>query len=269
MWNMVASSAADSAPGSAKKLRENTSNARCRAASGKLMSRRKLSASRWSRRSIDVGHRDRGQRCGGTGIEADQVTQPERRAAQRERERVQRRGLRQAAERVAPALPVDQWVVLDRGEHRQVGIDAAQQVPQVVVLAEERVEAAVHRQRGAVVGLLGPAADTAAEVGLPLDDVDADAAFDQPGRRGKARDAAADHDDTRRARQCVGVRQAGRRGMAGATRIGHGALPRGRCARCCAASPASVSLRTSSKPLARNRFRNASAPSNSFTLRRR
>ena len=45
MWNMEASSAADISPGGAKKLRENTSKARCRAAAGKLMSRRNVSAS--------------------------------------------------------------------------------------------------------------------------------------------------------------------------------------------------------------------------------
>ena len=50
MWNIVASSAADRASGRVKKLRENTSNARCRAAWGKLMSRRKDSASRSSSR---------------------------------------------------------------------------------------------------------------------------------------------------------------------------------------------------------------------------
>ena len=35
MWNITTSSAADNSPGSAKKLRENTSNARWRAAAGK------------------------------------------------------------------------------------------------------------------------------------------------------------------------------------------------------------------------------------------
>jgi hypothetical protein len=45
MWNMVASSAADISPGAAKKLRENTSKARCRAAAGKLIRRRNVSAS--------------------------------------------------------------------------------------------------------------------------------------------------------------------------------------------------------------------------------
>ena len=265
----MASSAAESAPGSAKKLRENTSNARCRAAAGKVDVAQEAVGVQVVEALVDIGHRDRGQRCGGACIEANQVTQPERRAAQRERERVQRRGLRKAAEGVASALPVDQWVVLDGGEHAQVGIDAAQHVPQVVVLAEERVEAAVHRQVGAVVGLLGPAADTTAEVGLPLDDVDADTAFDQPGRRGKARDAAADHDDARRARQRVGVRKAGRSRMAGATRICHrGASARKVCTmlRC---QPGTVSLRALTKPLARNRFRNSSAPSNSLTLRLR
>ena len=117
MWNMVASSAADRSAGSAKKLRENTSNARCRAASGKLMSRRKRVGVEVVEPLVDVGHRHRGQRRGRTGVEPDQVAQPKRRAAQCECERVQRRRLRQAAERVAPALPVDQRVVLDGGEH--------------------------------------------------------------------------------------------------------------------------------------------------------
>ena len=165
---------------------------------------------------VDAGHRHRGQRRGRAGVEPDQVAQPERRAAQCERQRVQRRRLRKAAERVAPALPVDQRVVLDSGEHAQPGIDAAQQVPQVVVLPEERVEAAVHRQVGAVVGLLGPAADASAEVGLPLDDVDGDAALDQPGRRGQPGDAAAHHDDVRCAAQRACVGQAGRCRVAGA-----------------------------------------------------
>ena len=48
MWNMAASSAADISSGAAKKLRENTSKARCRAATGKLISRRNVSASTWS-----------------------------------------------------------------------------------------------------------------------------------------------------------------------------------------------------------------------------
>ncbi len=218
---------------------------------------------------VDVWHRHRRQRRGRTRVEPDQITQPERRAAQCERDGVQGRRLRQAGERVAPALPVDQRVVLDRGEHAQPGIDAAQQVPQVVVLPEERVEAAVHRQLGAVVGLLGPAADASAEMGLPFDDVDGHAALDQTGRRGQPGDTAAHHDDMRCAAQPTRVRQARGCGVAGAARIGHrGASARKVCTmlRC---QPGTVSLRALVKPLARSRFRNASAPSNSFTLRRR
>ena len=48
MWNIVTNSPADNASGRAKKLRANTSNARWRAASGKLMSRRNVAASRSS-----------------------------------------------------------------------------------------------------------------------------------------------------------------------------------------------------------------------------
>ena len=152
---------------------------------------------------------------------------------------LKRRRLRQAPERVAPALPVDQRIVLDSGEHAQSGVDAAQQVSQVVVLPEERVEAAVHRQLGAVVGLLGPAADASAEVGLSLDDVDGHAALDQPGRRRQPGDAAAHHDDVRRAAQPACVGQAGRLrdGWRGGDRSSRG-FRRGRCARCCAASRA-------------------------------
>ena len=111
------------------------------------MSRRKS-----RRRGRRAGRRSSGTDTAASGAAAralmpDQVAQPEGRAAQGEGQRVERRRLRQAAEGVAPAVRVDQRVVVDRGQHRQVGIDAAQQVSQVVVLAEEGVEAAVHRDR--------------------------------------------------------------------------------------------------------------------------
>ena len=218
---------------------------------------------------VDARHRHRRQRRGRTRVDPHQITQPERRAAQCERDGVQRRCLREPGKRVAPALPVDQRVVLDRGEHPQPGIDATQQGTQVVVLPEERVEAAVHRQIGTVGGLLGPAADAATEIALPFDDVDGHSALDQPGRRGQPGDPAADDDDMRCGAQCTRIRQAGGCGVAGAARIGHrGASARKVCTmlRC---QPGTVSLRTLVKPLTRSRFRNASAPSNSFTLRRR
>ena len=62
-------------------------------------------------------------------------------------------------------------------------VDAAQQRPQVVVLAEEGVEAAVHGDLDAAV-LLGPGADPPAQILLAFDDVDADAAFGQARRSG-------------------------------------------------------------------------------------
>ena len=62
----------------------------------------------------------------------------------------QRRRARQSAEGVAAALRIDERVVVDGSEHRQVRDRAGKQLAQVVVLAEERVKAAVHRQRGAV-----------------------------------------------------------------------------------------------------------------------
>ncbi|GDY79241.1 hypothetical protein SAVCW2_71270 [Streptomyces avermitilis] len=55
MWNISAISAADSSLGSAKKLRENTSNARWCAASGKRIDRRKSWALTASRRVYTSG----------------------------------------------------------------------------------------------------------------------------------------------------------------------------------------------------------------------
>ncbi len=57
MWNISISSAADSSRGSAKKLRENTSNARWCAASGKRMLRRKPAALTRSNRAYTSGTR--------------------------------------------------------------------------------------------------------------------------------------------------------------------------------------------------------------------
>ncbi len=57
MWNIRAISAADSSPGSAKKLREKTSNARWCAASGKRMRSSRWRALTPSRRSYTSGVR--------------------------------------------------------------------------------------------------------------------------------------------------------------------------------------------------------------------
>ena len=172
------------------------------------------------------------------GIDASQIAEPKRRAAQRERQRVPRRGAGQPAEAVAAARAVDQRIVVDGHEHPQLRIDAAQQGAQVVVLAEEGVEAAVHRQLGAV-GLFGPAAHPAAEVVLALDEVHGDAAFGEPGRRGQAGDPAADDDDARprRQRSCIGQSRWRRVNVAVGGRV-IAALPPGTNARRCVPSRA-------------------------------
>ena len=153
-------------------------------------------------------------------------------------------------------------------------VGPAQQRPQVVVLAEEGVEAAAHRQPGPVGRRLGPPAHPAAELGLALEQGDLHAAFGQPGRGGQARDPAADHHHVRPPRQQAGVRFPAGRGMprrppavaAGPrprlTRSSRGErLARNVCTmpRC---QPGTVSLCTPVNPASRSRRRKRAAPSN-------
>ena len=211
---------------------------------------------------IDLGHRDRGQRGGGAGVEADQVAQPERGAAQRENQSVPRRSARQSAEGVAPARRVDQRVVLDRAQPSKLRIGAAQQLAQVVVLPEECVEAAVHREPLC----RRPAARSSRRPGLrgrllPFHDVDADAALGQAGGRGQSGDARADDHGVRTFLQLPGVRQTRGRRVRDAARIlvavgVHGASPR-TCARYGLAIPATVSLCTPTKPASASRVAEA------------
>jgi hypothetical protein len=126
---------------------------------------------------VDAGDGDRGQRCGRGGADRHQVAELEAGAAQGEGERVPGRGAGQAAEGVGPAARVHQGVVGHRDQPGQVRVGPAQQRPQVVVLAEEGVKAAAHRQPGAIGGGLGPAADPAAELALALEEGDLHAAF--------------------------------------------------------------------------------------------
>ena len=124
MWNMVANSAADSFEGSAKKLRENTSNARCLAASGKSDALQERRGVEVVEALVDPGHRHRGQRRGRAGVDLQEVAEPEGRAARGEGHRVPRRGARQPPEGVAPARPVDERIVVDGREHAQARVDA-------------------------------------------------------------------------------------------------------------------------------------------------
>ena len=104
--------------GSAKKLRENTSNARCRAAVGKVDVAQEGVGVQMVELLVDRRAPTPPPAARRPGVDPDQIAQPERRAAQRERERVQRRCPRQPAEacRACPCA-VDQRVVLDRGQH--------------------------------------------------------------------------------------------------------------------------------------------------------
>ena len=57
------------------------------------------------------------------------------------------------AEAVAAAGAVDQRIIRDGRQHPQLRIDAAQQVPQVVVLAEKGVKSAIHREFDVVIAV--------------------------------------------------------------------------------------------------------------------
>ncbi len=103
MWNMVASSAADSRAGFGEEAAGEHLERQMPCGVGEVDGTQEAVGVEVVEPLVDVGHRHRGQRRGGAGVEPDQVAQPERRAAQRERQRVQRRRLRQAAEGVAPA----------------------------------------------------------------------------------------------------------------------------------------------------------------------
>ena len=146
---------------------------------------------------VDLGHGHRGQRCRGSGVEPHQVPESESGTAQREHQRVPRRSLGQTAEGVLATLTVDQRVVLDGAQPVEARIAAPQQCAQVVVLPEERVEAAVVGHLGSVGQLLGPAADATAQIVLPFQHLDGYAAFGQSRRGCEPGDTAADDHNVR------------------------------------------------------------------------
>ena len=126
---------------------------------------------------VDAGHRDSGQRRGRGGVDPDQIPESESRAAQGENQRIPRRRLRQAAEGVPPALPVDERIVLYRAQALQSRVAALQQRAQVVVLPEKGMEATVVGAHGAVIEVLSPPGNSPTEVGLALQYVHRDSAF--------------------------------------------------------------------------------------------
>ena len=133
-------------------------------------------------------------------VDAGQVRRREGRTQRDEADEVPRRGAGHPGEGVddggrAVARVEPERVVGHRHQPGEVGVGPPQQASQVVVLAEERVEAAAHGGRPAG-HVHRPGPRPAAEGVGGLQQHDLDAALGQPGRRGQAGDAAADHDDT-------------------------------------------------------------------------
>ncbi len=116
-------------------------------------------------------------------------------APRHEGREVPRRSARDPREGVRTAAVADQGVVGERAKPRQGGVGAAQHGPQVVVLPEERMEAAAHLCLTTVRQCHGPGPHPAAELVGALDDRDADPALGEAQRRGEPRDPTPDDDD--------------------------------------------------------------------------
>ncbi|CAM5715490.1 hypothetical protein SGLAM104S_00510 [Streptomyces glaucescens] len=142
---------------------------------------------------VHLGDADVEQRQRSDRVHGAQVPQAERGAERDEAERAPRRGARDVPEAVAQAAAVQQWIVRQGGEPFQPRIRTTQQPPQVVVLAEERVEATAHGHRAAVPQPGRPSADPPAQVRLPFVQRDGHPAFGQRGRGGQPGDTAPDH----------------------------------------------------------------------------
>ena len=99
---------------------------------------------------VDVGDADVEEGEGRDQVDAGEVAPVEAGAAGDEGERVPWRRGGQAREPVEGSVGVDERIVGQGDEPGESGVGAAQQGAQVVVLAEERVEAAAHGDGGAV-----------------------------------------------------------------------------------------------------------------------
>ncbi len=279
MWNIATSSAPENSRGSAKKLRAKTSRARWRASSGKR-SRSSTSAALTpvergeGGREVDVEQAQRG-----VDVDGGQALEVEARAARHEGREVPRRGARDVRERVAPAAVAHERVVVERDQPLEGGVGAPQHGAQVVVLPEERVEAAAHLAALAVGDLHRPGPHPAAEPTLALEHRDPHAALGQAQRRGQPRDAAAHDDDVPLGcRHARGIRRGqgrGRRvehgpaveagGPAGAAADHDGADPATVCTRPCC-QPGNERCLTSTRPAASSRSQMRSTESKSRTL---
>ncbi len=141
---------------------------------------------------VDLGHPHVQQRQGGPGVHPRQIADAEGRAQRDEAESAQRRGARDAGEAVVEPGAVPQRVVGQRGERLQTRVDPAQQAAQVVVLAEEGVEAAAHRHGRAVGEPRRPSRQPSAQIPLALVEGDPYAPLGQPGGGRDPGEAAAD-----------------------------------------------------------------------------
>ena len=190
MWNIATSSPAANSVGWAKKLRANTSRARCRALSGNRSRSRNCAALSPSYAAKVAGKSTSSSSIAAGTSTAARSRRRERRALGDEGGQVERRRTRDAGEGVRVPVRQHQRIVGQRHQAVQRRVDPAEQAAQVVVLAEEGVEAAAH---GHLVAAMvdRPGADPAAELLVGLDQDHRDAALGQAHGGGDAGDAAA------------------------------------------------------------------------------
>ena len=185
-------------------------------------------------------------------------------------------------EGVAPPAVTHERVVVERAQPVQGRVGAAQQRAQVVVLPEERVEAAAHLAALAVGQRDRPRPHPPAEPVPALEHGDPHPALGQAQRRGESRDAAAHDDDVPRGcRRARGIRRwpagagggwnTARRSRPGVQRRGaadhDGADPATVCTiPCC--HPGTERCLTSTRPADSSRSQTRSTESKSRTLRR-
>ena len=146
-------------------------------------------------------------------VDVPQCADREARAPGDERSDAEGRRARDAREGVGGPVGEGQGVVGHRDEPLESRVGAAQQGTQVVVLPEEGMEAAAHRERTVALRCSGPGPHPTTERGLALDQHDWHTALGKPCGSGKSGDAAADDDDgrgvllgnARRERRCVAL----------------------------------------------------------------
>ena len=128
-------------------------------------------------------------------VDAQQVPQTERRRAHRQRDDVVGRASRQTRKGLHLAARSEDGIVVERHQEAELRIDATQQCVQVVVLAEEGVEAALHLEALAVGVSFRPRSRAPTEKRLAFDERDTHAALGQHGRCRDAGDSPTDDHD--------------------------------------------------------------------------